>query len=74
MIAVETRNSRSCAEPKAQAEAGPLIPMMRRANMGASIAGEGGNRKGRQGRLNVVRDLVADFSKDTNLLISGEKL
>src|SRR5262245_3396960 len=49
MIAVETRNSRSCAEPKAQAEAGPLIPMMRCANMGASIAGEGGNRKGRQG-------------------------
>ena len=31
---------------KAQAEAGPLMLMMRRANMGASIAGGGGNRKG----------------------------
>jgi hypothetical protein len=29
-----TRKSRSCAELKAQAEAGPLMPMMRRANMG----------------------------------------
>jgi len=26
--------SRSCAEPKAQAEAGPLMPMVRRVNMG----------------------------------------
>jgi hypothetical protein len=38
-IADENEKSRSCAEPLAQAEAGPLIPMVRRANMGFSIAG-----------------------------------
>jgi hypothetical protein len=30
--------SRSCAEQNAQAEAGPLMLMVRRANMGLSIA------------------------------------
>ncbi|MEH2506202.1 hypothetical protein V1290_005013 [Bradyrhizobium sp. AZCC 1578] len=30
---------------KAQAEAGPLMLMVRRANMGLSIAGDRGNRK-----------------------------
>src|SRR5438105_2403054 len=47
-IAVEAGKSRSCAEQNAQAEAGPLMLMVRRANMGASIAGGGGNRKGRR--------------------------
>jgi hypothetical protein len=32
-IADETGKPRSCAEPKAQAEAGPLMLMVRRANM-----------------------------------------
>src|SRR2546429_6756525 len=34
-IAVEAGKSRSCAELNAQAEAGPLMLMVRRANMGA---------------------------------------
>jgi len=44
-IAGEVERSRSCAEQKAQAEAGPLMLMVRRANMGFSIAAGGGNRK-----------------------------
>ena len=54
---------------EAQAEAGPLIPMMRRENMELSIAAGGGNRKGRAG---VDPDTVADFIKNTNLLIIGD--
>jgi hypothetical protein len=33
-FADETGKPRSCAEPKAQAKAGPLMLMVRRANMG----------------------------------------
>jgi len=45
--------------------------MVRRANMGVSIAGGGGKRK--RGGGQHVFGLVAHFSKDTNLLINGEK-
>ena len=46
LIAEEQEIPGLAPSQKAQAEAGPLIPMMRRANMGASIAKGGGNRKG----------------------------
>src|SRR4029453_11728892 len=45
--------SRSCAEQNAQAEAGPLMLMVRRANMGLSIAANRENRKAPTGRVSA---------------------
>lgn len=47
-IADEWTRSRSCAEQIAQAEAGLLMRMVRRANMELSIAASRGNRKARR--------------------------
>ena len=57
-------------QAEAQAEAGPLMRMVRRANMELSIAGGGLNRKA---PLAHCPKPVADSSEDTNLLIIGEK-
>ena len=43
---IADKEIRSCAEQNAQAEAGPLMLMVRRANMGLSIAAGGQKRKG----------------------------
>jgi hypothetical protein len=54
---------------EAQAEAGPLMRMVRRANMGPFHSSRPTLA---QSPANPRAHPVADFSKDTNLLITGE--